>query len=89
MRILKFVLIGVVLFFILFPLFMMTKYSISDRESIVTGGEYPEPFLPFQPTLEMFGLLWSRGDFLKAGITSLWVGLLAVAFSLLLGAPTA
>jgi multiple sugar transport system permease protein len=89
MRVLKFVLIGVVLFFIIFPLFMMTKYSISDRESIVTGGEYPEPFFPFQPTLEMFGVLWSRGDFLKAGLTSLWVGLLAVAFSLLLGAPTA
>jgi multiple sugar transport system permease protein len=89
MRILKFGLIAVVLFFIIFPLFMMTKYSISDRESIVTGGEYPEPFFPFFPTLEMFGVLWSRGDFLNAGLTSLWVGLLAVVFSLILGAPTA
>jgi multiple sugar transport system permease protein len=89
MRVIKFCLIGVVIFFILFPLFMMTKYSISDRESIVTGGEYPEPLFPFRPTLEMFGLLWSRGDFVRAGLTGLWVGLLAVVFSLLLGAPTA
>jgi ABC-type glycerol-3-phosphate transport system permease component len=69
MKVLKFVLIGVVLFFIVFPLFMMTKYSISDRESIVTGGKYPEPFFPFKPTLEMFGVLFSSiqnsrgGDF--------------------------
>ncbi len=89
MKILKFALIGMVLFSILFPLFMMTKYSISDRESIITGGKYPEPFFPFQPNLKMFKVLWSRGDFLKAGLTSLWVGLFAVAFSLLLGAPTA
>jgi multiple sugar transport system permease protein len=89
MRVLKFILIGVVLFVIIFPLFMMVKYSISDRESIVTGGRYAEPFFPFKPTLEMFGALWSRGDFIQAGLTSLWVGLLAVAFSLLLGAPTA
>ncbi len=89
MRRLKFILIAVVLFFIVFPLFMMTKYSISDRESIVTGGEYPEPFFPFRPTLDMFQVLWARGDFLRAGLTSLWVGLLAVAFSLFLGAPAA
>jgi len=51
MKAVKFSLIGVVIFFILLPLFMMAKYSISDRESIVTGGEYPEPLFPFQPTL--------------------------------------
>jgi multiple sugar transport system permease protein len=89
MKSLRFILICLVLFFIIFPLFMMTKYSVSDRESIITGGKYPEPFFPFKPNLEMFEALSVRKDFVGAGLTSLWVGLLAVAFSLFLGAPTA
>lgn len=77
------------LFLILFPLYALFKYSISDRASIVTGGQYPEPLWPLAPTAEMFHYMLNRGDFLAAGVTSIEIALYTVVLSLLLGAPAA
>lgn len=74
---------------VLLPPFILVKYSISDKSSIVTGGEYPQPFWPYHPTFRLFDQLFSREDFTGAAWTSLQVGLLAVGFSILLGAPAA
>ncbi|MGB2698296.1 MAG: carbohydrate ABC transporter permease [Candidatus Zixiibacteriota bacterium] len=88
-KILKILVISIVLFFILFPIFVLVKYSISDRESIITGGKYPEPFWPFSVDLEIFNILFGRKDFLLAGLASLEIASLTVLFCLVLGAPTA
>lgn len=84
-------LLGLVLslFFVIFPVYVLLKYSISDRASIITGGMYPEPFWPFKPNLDMFAYLLSRQDFLVAGWISIKVALYTVAISLLLGTPAA
>lgn len=79
----------VALFFVIFPIYIMFKYSISDRASIITGGQYPEPFWPFDPNVEMFKYLLSRDDFLVAGFISIKVALYTVAISLVLGTPAA
>lgn len=85
----KTTLIAIVILFIIFPIFILFKYSISDRNSIVTGGKYPEPFWPFNPNFKMFQSLFVRKDFLQSGMISLEVGLLTVIFCLFLGVPTA
>jgi len=85
----KIILIGIIIFFIIFPIFILFKYSISDKDSVVTGGKYPEPFWPFNPNFKMFESLSVRGDFLYSGMVSLEVGLLTVIFCLFLGVPTA
>ena len=87
--VLKTLVILTVLFFILFPIFILVKYSISDRASIVTGGKYPEPFWPFSVDLEIFKVLFGREDFLLAGLASLEIASLTVFFCLVLGTPTA
>ncbi|HEY8348132.1 MAG TPA: carbohydrate ABC transporter permease [Symbiobacteriaceae bacterium] len=79
----------VALFVVVFPIYVMFKYSISDRASIITGGMYPEPLWPFHPTTEMFEYLLSRDDFTVAGLISVKVALYTVALSLLLGTPAA
>ena len=88
-KILKILVISIVLFFILFPIFVLVKYSVSDRESIITGGKYPEPFWPFKVDIEIFKVLFGRSDFLMAGLASLEIASLTVLFCLLLGTPTA
>ena len=88
-KILKILIISIVLFFILFPIFILVKYSVSDRESIITGGKYPEPFWPFKVEIEIFKVLFGRSDFLLAGLASLEIASLTVLFCLLLGTPTA
>jgi ABC-type glycerol-3-phosphate transport system permease component len=88
-KILKILIISIVLFFILFPIFVLIKYSVSDRESIITGGKYPEPFWPFKVDIEIFKVLFGRSDFLLAGLASLEIASLTVLFCLILGAPTA
>lgn len=79
----------IMLFLIFLPPFMMLKYAVSDRASVVTGGLYPEPLWPFKPTLEMFQSLLSRQDFLQSGFLSMQIALMTVIFSLVLGAPAA
>jgi multiple sugar transport system permease protein len=77
------------IFAVLFPIYIMFKTSVADRDSIVTGGRYPEPLWPFEPNLDQFGVLFGKSDFITAGLFSLWVALLSVAFALLLGTPAA
>lgn len=81
--------LAVAVFLVIFPVYILFKYSISDRASIVTGGMYPEPFWPLKPTVEMFAYLLNRQDFLMAGLISVKVALYTVAISLLLGTPAA
>lgn len=88
-KLLKTLVILIVLFFILSPIFVLFKYSISDKESIITGGKYPEPLWPFSVDLEIFKVLFGRKDFLLAGLASLQIASLTVLFCLLLGTPTA
>jgi len=88
-KLLRTLIILVVLFFILFPIFILVKYSVSDKESIVTGGKYPEPFWPFSLDVEIFKVLFGRKDFLLAALASLEIASLTVLFCLILGTPTA
>ena len=70
------------------PIFVMFKYSISDRSSVVTGGQVI-PLWPYNPTLEQFESLLAMDSFLAATISSLQVALLSVAISLVIGTPAA
>ncbi len=70
------------------PIFVMFKYSISDRSSVVTGGQVI-PLWPYNPTLEQFESLLDMDSFLAGTITSLQVALLSVAISLVIGTPAA
>jgi multiple sugar transport system permease protein len=88
-KLLKMLVVLIIVFFILFPIFILIKYSVSDKASLVTGGKYPEPFWPFSPNLEIFNSLFTRNDFLLAGLTSLEIAILTVFFCLILGTPTA
>jgi len=88
-KLIKTLVIFIVLFFILFPIFILVKYSVSDRESIITGGKYPEPFWPFSVDVDIFKVLFGRKDFLLAALASLEIASLTVLFCLILGTPTA
>lgn len=81
---------GMILMIVLItiPIYMLFKYSISDRDSIVTGGEVI-PLWPYHPTFEMYRSLMGTREFVNAGFMSLQVALVTVALSLLLGAPAA
>jgi len=83
-------LIGMVIMIIIVlgPIYMMFKYSISDRASVVTGGEVI-PLWPYHPTTEQFGGLLENKGFVNAFFTSLEIALLTVCLSLVLGAPAA
>ncbi len=78
------VMIGIVMA----PLFMMVKYSISDRSSVVTGGAVI-PLWPYHPTLEQFRALAAMDRFAEAALTSLEIALLSVVISLIIGTPAA
>jgi ABC-type glycerol-3-phosphate transport system permease component len=83
-------LIGIILMIliVLAPIFVMFKYSLSDRSSVVTGGG-PIPLWPYHPTLEQFHGLASMGRFMTAALTSLEVALLSILIALVIGTPTA
>jgi len=70
------------------PLFIMVKYSISDRSSVVTGGAVI-PLWPYHPTLEQFRSLAAMDRFVRAALTSLEIALLSVVISLVIGTPAA
>lgn len=81
---------GIVLMIVvvLAPIFVMFKYSISDRSSVVTGGR-PIPLWPYHPTTEQFQGLVTTDSFIKAAFTSMQVALLSVIISLVIGTPAA
>jgi len=78
----------IMIIIIIVPIYMMFKYSISDRSSVVTGGAVI-PLWPYQPTTEQFGGLFENKDFISAAFTSFGIALLTVCISLGLGAPAA
>ena len=82
--------IGMVLMIlmVLAPIFVMFKYSISDRASVVTGG-MPIPLWPYHPTMEQFQGLATMDTFFRSAVTSFEVALLAVTVSLAIGTPAA
>ncbi|HIC94487.1 MAG TPA: carbohydrate ABC transporter permease [Anaerolineae bacterium] len=88
-KLLWWVMLVLALFAILFPIYIMFKYSIADKASIVTGGKYPEPLWPFYPNVAQFKALFAKKDFVGAGLFSLEIAILTVAFSLIIGAPAA
>ncbi len=73
---------------VLVPIFIMFKYAISDRSSVVTGG-MPIPLWPYHPTMEQFRGLMSMDAFVRSALTSMKVALLAVMISLVMGTPAA
>lgn len=77
------------IFLVIFPIYIMFKYSISDRRSWITGGEYPVPWWSFKPTFEMYRYYLGDKRFWGNGWLSLKIALLTVTFSLVLGTPAA
>ncbi|HYE82633.1 MAG TPA: carbohydrate ABC transporter permease [Clostridia bacterium] len=71
------------------PIYIMFKYSVSDRSSWITGGKYPVPWWPFKPTFDMYRYYLSDTRFWSSGILSLNIALLTVAISMVVGAPAA
>ena len=54
--------ISIALLFVLAPVYILIKYSISDVASINTGGA-PIPLWPFHPTLRTYIYLFSDPQF--------------------------
>lgn len=83
-------LIGIIIMIIivLIPIFVMFKYSLSDRSSVVTGGK-PIPLWPYHPTMEQFQGLATMDRFTRSFMISLEVALLSIVFSLIIGTPAA
>lgn len=77
------------LILVILPIYVMFKYSISDRTSWITGGNYPVPWWPFKPTFEMYKYYLSDSRFWGNAGLSIRVALLTVFFSMLFGAPAA
>jgi multiple sugar transport system permease protein len=78
----------IMIIIVLIPIFVMFKYSLSDRSSVVTGGK-PIPLWPYHPTVEQFRGLAAMDRFIRSFIISLEVALLSIVFSLILGTPAA
>lgn len=87
-RLLWLVGIAIVLLFIVAPIFLLFKYSISDTASINTGGA-PIPLWPYHPTLVNYLYLFTDSQFYKVIINSLVIALMTVVVSMLLGVPAA
>jgi multiple sugar transport system permease protein len=73
----------------LLPLYVMFKYSISDKTSWVTAGKYPVPWWPFHPTLENFFYYLKDRRFWTNAAMSLKISSLTVLLSIMLGVPAA
>lgn len=77
------------IFLVILPIYVMFKYSISDRSSWITGGRYPVPWWPFKPTFEVYKYYLSDTRFWANGLLSIKIALLTVAISMFFGAPAA
>jgi len=80
--------IVMMLLMVLAPVFVMVKYSISDRSSVVTGG-LPIPLWPYHPTIEQFQGLAAMDTFVVSAFTSVKVAMLSAVISLVMGTPAA
>lgn len=78
--------IAVALLFILVPVYLLVKYSISDNASINTGGA-PVPLWPYHPTLRIFLYLFTDIEFWIVVLNSFVIAVSTVALSMILGVP--
>lgn len=76
------------LLFVLGPVYLLVKYSISDIASINTGGK-PVPVWPVHPTFDVYRYLFSDHQFYSVLGNSLFIALLTVLCSMVLGVPAA
>ena len=75
-----------VLIIILFPIFLLFKYSISDGATLVTGGR-PVPLWPKHPTFGIFVYLFGSRQFWFVIGNSLLIALATVGLTMILGVP--
>ncbi|OGS37454.1 MAG: hypothetical protein A2293_11005 [Elusimicrobia bacterium RIFOXYB2_FULL_49_7] len=68
------------------PVYFMIKYSISDRSSLLTGGE-AIPLWPHHPTLRTYFYILSYPDFYKAAFISFKIAFLTILISMMVGVP--
>ncbi len=83
------IMIIVCLILVMIPIYVMFKYSISDRSSWITGGRYAVPWWPNEPTFEMYKYYLGDDRFWGNAMLSIQVALLTVGLSMLFGAPAA
>ncbi len=76
------------LFIVMGPVYLLVKYSISDIQSINTGGD-PIPWWPFDPTLQIFLYLFKDWQFYHVLLNSVIVAFSTVILSMALGIPAA
>ena len=76
------------LFIVMGPVYLLVKYSISDIQSINTGGD-PIPWWPFDPTLQIFLYLFKDQHFYHVLLNSVIVAFSTVILSMALGIPAA
>ncbi len=76
----------VTLFFILFPIYMLLKYSISDITTINTDGA-PIPLWPNEISFANFGYILGGRGFWKVVTNSLIISLFSVVLTMLMGVP--
>jgi len=88
-KILWFFMIVVCLVLCLVPLYILLRYSISDKASWVTGGKYPVPIWPFHPTLDNFFYYLKDVRFWANALMSFRIACITVFLSVALGVPAA
>ncbi len=72
----------------LIPLYFMFKYSISDRNSIVTGGDVV-PLWPYEPTLMVYKFVFSDSYMWGVIFNTISIAVVTLLISLSLGVSAA
>ncbi len=78
----------IMIIIVILPVYMMFKYSISDRSSLITGGDVT-PIWPNNPTLIAYRYLLSGSEFYGPLFSSLKIAFMTIAVSMFLGTPAA
>ncbi|NLW33475.1 MAG: carbohydrate ABC transporter permease [Fibrobacter sp.] len=68
------------------PVYLLLKYSVSDINSINTGGN-PVPMWPYNPTLQAYVYLFSDSHFYQVLLNSVVISLFTIALGMILGIP--
>src|SRR5690554_2341178 len=68
------------------PVYLLLKYSVSDINSINTGGS-PVPMWPYNPTLQAYVYLFSDSHFYQVLLNSLFISLFTIILGMVLGIP--
>jgi multiple sugar transport system permease protein len=81
-----FITLWIMIAIVCLPVYFMLKYSISDRSSLITGGE-AIPLWPHHPTVRTYAYILGYPDFYKAAFVSMKLALLTIMISMTLGVP--